>query len=55
MKEVEKKDGKRFLAEVTEKLRERMDQLSETLLAGQQEIENMHTYYWENYTEMDQY
>lgn len=55
MKEVEKKDGKRFLAEVTKKLRERMDQLSETLLAGQQEIENMHTYYWENYTEMDQY
>ena len=55
MKEAVKKDGKLFLAEVSEKLQERLFKLAETLLAGQQEIENMHTYYWENYTEMDQY
>ena len=55
MKEEVKKDGKLFLEEVSEKLQERLFKLAETLLAGQQEIENMHTYYWENYTEMDQY
>ena len=55
MKADVKKDGKLFLAEVSDKLRDRLTKLAETLLAGQQEIENMHAYYWENYTEMDQY
>lgn len=55
MKADVKKDGKLFLAEVSDKLRDRLTKLVETLLAGQQEIENMHAYYWENYTEMDQY
>ena len=55
MKADVKKDGKLFLAEVSDKLRDRLIKLAETLLAGQQEIENMHAYYWENYTEMDQY
>ena len=55
MKADVKKDGKLFLAEVSDKLRDRLAKLAETLLAGQQEIENMHAYYWENYTEMDQY
>ncbi len=48
-------DGSIFLQEVTQKIRERIKQTEDTLLAGQKEIENMHDYYWENYTEMDQY
>ena len=48
-------DGSIFLQEVTEKIKERIAQTEETLAAGQKEIENMHDYYWENYTEMDQY
>lgn len=48
-------DGSIFLQDVTEKIRERIKQTEQTLLAGQKEIENMHDYYWENYTEMDQY
>ena len=31
------------------------DKISQSLLDGQKEIENMHDYYWQNYTEMDQY
>ena len=49
------KDGKRFLDFVTEKLQERIAHLSEAILEGQKDIEGMHEYYWENYTEMDQY
>lgn len=48
-------DGSIFLQDVTEKIRERIKETEQTLLAGQKEIENMHDYYWENYTEMDQY
>lgn len=48
-------DGSIFLQDVTEKIRERIKETGQTLLAGQKEIENMHDYYWENYTEMDQY
>ena len=55
MKADVKKDGKLFLAEVSDKLRDRLTKLAETLLAGQQEIENMHAYYWENFTVMDLY
>lgn len=29
--------------------------MEEGIEKGQKEIENMHTYYWENYTEMDEY
>ena len=32
-----------------------MNSLKEDLTAGEQEIRQMHDYYWENYTEMDQY
>lgn len=49
------KDGMRYLELVTEKLRVRMDELKQTLREGQKDIESMHEYYWENYTEMDQY
>jgi len=40
---------------VTETLRHRITQLNDSIEAGQKEIEGMHEYYWENYTEMDQY
>ena len=40
---------------MTETLRHRITQLNDSIEAGQKEIEGMHEYYWENYTEMDQY
>lgn len=32
-----------------------MDELNRQIAEGQKDIESMHEYYWENYTEMDQY
>ena len=49
------KDGKLYLAYVLEQLRKRIAEISQALAEGQKEIEGMHEYYWENYTEMDQY
>ena len=48
-------DGELFLEDVLEKLHKKMDELKADLTAGEQEIRQMHDYYWENYTEMDQY
>lgn len=48
-------EGISFLEKVTEKLKERIEKLDQSILAGQKDIESMHDYYWENYTEMDQY
>lgn len=48
-------DGTLFLEDVRTKLKKRLDELDSDLAEGQKEIENMHDYYWENYTEMDQY
>lgn len=47
--------GREFLAVVLEKLRGRIRELDETIEYVQKDIEGMHEYYWENYTEMDQY
>ena len=44
-----------FIQDVTEKIKNRLKELDQCLLAGQKDIERMHDYYWENYTEMDQY
>lgn len=49
------KNGREYLSHVTESLKNRIAQLDESIEAGQKEIEGMHEYYWENYTEMDQY
>ena len=49
------KNGREYLSHVTETLKHRIAQLDESIEAGQKEIEGMHEYYWENYTEMDQY
>lgn len=48
-------DGTAFLEQVESKLQKKLQQLDEQLARGQQEIAGMHEYYWENYTEMDQY
>lgn len=49
------KNGREYLAFVLEKLKERLAKISLSIAEGQKEIEGMHEYYWENYTEMDQY
>lgn len=51
----DKKNGQEYLSFVLEKLQARLAEISQSLLDGQKEIENMHDYYWQNYTEMDQY
>lgn len=52
---IDKPDGRAFLSYVTEKIEKRISELERSLEEGQKEIEGMHEYYWENYTEMDQY
>lgn len=48
-------DGQLFLDDVAKRLKCRIGELRQGLFKGQQEIKNMHEYYWENYTEMDEY
>lgn len=48
-------DGTEFLCDVTVKIQNRLEEIVHELDEGKKEIENMHEYYWENYTEMDQY
>ena len=48
-------DGKKYLNFVIEKLENRLEEVQHSIQEGQKEIEGMHEYYWENYTEMDQY
>ena len=43
------------MAEVLDCLRQRLSAADASIAAGAKEIEDMHEYYWENYTEMDQY
>lgn len=52
---MESSHGELFLKEVTEKIEKRIEEVDLSLEAGQKDIQNMHEYYWENYTEMDQY
>lgn len=44
-----------FLKKVIASLQQKIKELDQDLSAGQQEIKNMHEYYWGNYTEMDEY
>ncbi len=48
-------EGTRYLKLVTEKLKNRLEELNQRIAEGQKDIESMHEYYWENYAEMDQY
>ena len=47
--------GREYLAYVTELLEKRISEMDEKIQSVQKDIEGMHEYYWENYTEMDQY
>ena len=51
----ERSEGRAYLARVQEKLKKRIEELEQSIEAGKKEVEGMHEYYWENYTEMDQY
>lgn len=48
-------DGRCFLKDVEIKLQKRLEEIGQALSDGQKEIDNMQEYYWENYTEMDEY
>lgn len=47
--------GTEYLTFVTGLLKERIREVGEKIQEVQKDIESMHDYYWENYTEMDQY
>ncbi len=44
-----------YLNEIIRKINRRIEETEAVLIRGQKEIDNMHDYYWQNYTEMDQY
>ena len=48
-------NGTVYLNFVLAKIKERIQKINQLLLEGEREVEGMHEYYWENYTEMDQY
>lgn len=52
---IDNRDGRIYLDAVLEKIRQRILSIDESLLEGQKEIDEMHEYYWQNYTEMDEY
>lgn len=47
--------GREHLKLVSEKLNKKIQEMSATILEVQKDIDSMNDYYWENYTEMDQY
>ena len=49
------KNGREYLQYVLKCLNDRLAQADAAILEGEKEIKDMHEYYWENYTEMDQY
>ena len=49
------KNGREYLQYVLKCLNDRLAQADAAILEGEKEIEDMHEYYWQNYTEMDQY
>lgn len=49
------RNGEEYLDQVISCLHRRLAEVNASIEAGAREIEDMHEYYWENYTEMDQY
>lgn len=47
--------GTKFLIDVTEKLKKKIAEMDREIQDVQKDIADMNEYYWENYTEMDQY
>lgn len=48
-------DSRDYLEYILGCLKKRLLEIDENLARGEKEIGEMHAYYWENYTEMDQY
>ncbi len=48
-------DIREYLDFVLDKIKKRVEKIDCSLKEGEKEISQMHEYYWENYTEMDQY
>ena len=48
-------NGREYRLHVMECLKKRLAETDAAILEGEKEIEDMHEYYWENYTEMDEY
>ncbi len=48
-------NSEQFLEHILEKLRQRIASLDLSIAQGEKDVEEMNDYYWENYTEMDQY
>lgn len=48
-------ESRKYLERVLDSLHRRIAEIDASIAEGEKEIENMHEYYWENYTEMDQY
>ena len=48
-------EHQKFLDTVLALIGQQLDKLKSRIAEGEKEIEAMHEYYWENYTEMDEY
>ena len=48
-------ESRNYLEHVLSSLHRRIAEIDASIAEGEKEIESMHEYYWENYTEMDQY
>lgn len=48
-------NSEKFLEEIIEKIEERIASVNADLDEGARQVDEMHNYYWENYTEMDEY
>ncbi len=48
-------DGKVYLQKVLSKIENRIKEVNEDIVAGAEDVKSMQEYYWENYTEMDEY
>ena len=55
MEDIQYFEEAEYLKEIIRKINEQIKKTKEALSRGQKEIDNMHDYYWLNYTEMDQY
>ena len=47
--------GSEFLPEVLGLIEKRLGEIDKNIQAVRQDINSMNEYYWDNYTEMDQY
>lgn len=55
MEDIQYLEETEYLKEMIQKINTQIAKTKEALSRGQKEIDNMHDYYWQNYTEMDQY